>query len=254
LTLRPDEVLLLLARPEQLLVGDARERIVALLSPHDLEHAARFRSKRDRDVALASRATQRLALSRAAAEAVRPAQWRFATDPGGRPLLESPPAAWSGLHFSAANTIGLVGCAVSLGREVGLDLERRCAALPAELLERCLSDRERAELLALPERDRPDRFTRLWTGKEAYLKARGLGIVEPLDQVEIAFGANETLALTIGPELRDDGDAWLLDCLRPTDDHFAAVCVERGASHGVVSIKQRWLAPHDERSSGARAG
>jgi 4'-phosphopantetheinyl transferase len=254
MTLRPDEVLLLLARPEQLLAGDARERIVALLSPHDLEHAARFRSERDRDVALASRATQRLALSRAADEKVRPAQWRFATDSGGRPLLESPPATWGALRFSAANTVGLVGCAVSLGREVGLDLERRCDALPAELVERCLSEREQAELLALAERERPDRFTRLWTAKEAYLKARGLGIVEPLDQVEIVFGANEPPALTIGPELRDDGAAWRLDCLQPTGDHFAAVCVERGATRGVVSIKQRWLGLHDARSSAARAG
>ena len=253
-TLRPDEVLLLLARPEQLLAGDSRERIGALLSPRDREHAERFRSERDRDVALASRATQRMALSIAANHEIRPVQWRFATGAGGRPLLESPPAAWGGLRFSAANTVGLVGCAVSLGREVGLDVERRCDVLPAELVERCLSDREQAELLALAERERPDRFTRLWTAKEAYLKARGLGIVQPLDQVEIAFGANESLALTIGTELGDDGEAWRLDCLQPTADHFAAVCVERRDIREAVLITQRWLRLCDERSSDARAG
>lgn len=238
-----DEVLLLLARPEELLAGDLRSHVIRLLSPIDLAHASRFHAARDRDIALASRATQRLALSSFTGQDVTPMAWQFVTGQNGRPLLHAPPPSWNTLRFNAANAFGLVGCVVCANREVGLDLEMRGKELSADLLGRCLSVRERSELHALVERDRPDRFTRLWTAKEAYLKARGLGIIESLDQVEIDFSADDEPALRLGAELDDIGSHWHLQYLQPTAEHFAALCVELVAGIASPRITQRWAQP-----------
>jgi 4'-phosphopantetheinyl transferase len=248
---RFDEVLLLLARPAELLAGDLRPTVLGLLSPIDLAHAARFRAERDRDIALASRATQRLALSSVTGQEVPPTAWQFVTGQNGRPLLHDPPPPWSALRFSAANAFGLVGCAVCAHREVGLDLEMHRQELSADLLGRCLSVRERSELYALVEQDRPHRFTRLWTAKEAYLKARGLGIAELLDQVQIDFGADDQPALRLGAALHDIGRHWQLQYLQPTAEHFAALCIERVEGVAMPRISQRWAQlPADQASAG----
>ncbi len=242
----------MLARPAELLAGDRRSAATCLLSPMDLAHVSRFRSERDRDIALASRATQRLALSAFAGQDVPPAAWHFTAGENVRPQLQNPPPLWSALRFSAANAIGLVGCAVCAHREVGLDLESRRQDLLPDLLDRCLGIRERQQLAALPAPDRPDRFTRLWTAKESYLKARGLGIIESLDQVEIEFDARDGLALRLGAELDDIGSRWQLRCLQPTAEHFVTLCIERVDGAAGAEVIPRWIQLTADGASVAR--
>src|SRR5688572_4437906 len=108
--LRPEEVLLLLARPAELLAAIPRASVSELLSAADADHVARFRAARDRDIALASRATQRLALSLATGDEVAPRAWQFVAGQNGRPALLAPPSKWTALRFSVSNTVDLVGC------------------------------------------------------------------------------------------------------------------------------------------------
>src|SRR5262245_43434530 len=100
-----------LARPEALQDPEHRAASVAILDDVDRAHVARFRFEVDRDIALASRALQRRALA-AYATAIPPEAWRFAADANGRPAITAPANA-PPLVFSAANTRGLVGCAVA---------------------------------------------------------------------------------------------------------------------------------------------
>ena len=236
-----EEVLLLLARPSEMLAGDRRPVVTGLLSRADVAHVERFRAERDRDMALASRATQRLALSAFTAQSVAPGAWQFAEGGNGRPLLHEPPAPWRSLRFSAANAIGLVGCAVCIGREIGLDLEPRRQDLTRDLLDSCLSSRERQQLDAVAESDRPDRFAHLWTAKEAYLKARGLGITDSLDQVEVDFDAGPGPALRLGVALEDADGRWQLRYLQPTADHVVALCIERVNGAAGAQVSPRWV-------------
>ena len=249
-----EEVLLLLARPSEVLAGERRSGVAGLLSTTDVAHVERFRTERDRDIALASRATQRLALSAFTAQSVVPAAWQFVENGNGRPLLHEPPAPWRSLRFSAANAIGLVGCAVCIGREIGLDLEPRRQDPARDLLESCLGSRERQQLESLAEPDRPDRFTRLWTAKEAYLKARGLGIIDSLDQVEVDFDAGPGPALRLGAALEDDGSRWELRYLQPTADHVVALCIERSNGTADAQVSLRWVRLSAAGMSAARDG
>lgn len=120
---------------------------------------------------------ERSVLRRGLAQRVLASQLRLADgavaighEPAGRPTILTP--AGLELHVSLATRSGWV--AIGLGRApVGVDVERieRGAELPLAALHRG----EQAMLLALPPPARAPAFARLWSAKEAYVKALGTG-------------------------------------------------------------------------------
>jgi 4'-phosphopantetheinyl transferase len=73
-------------------------------------------------------------------------------------------------------------------RRVGIDLEqvRTLTALPA-LCKRCLSPGEQTSLLTLPEPQTTLQFFRYWTAKEAYLKGVGVGLSQPMGDLQVSL-------------------------------------------------------------------
>lgn len=111
-------------------------------------------------------------------------------DAKGRPLLAGP--AGLGLHISLATRLGFV--AVALARQpVGVDVERIDQSSPLPFA--VLHARERSALLALPEPQRARAFARIWSAKEAYVKALGLGFARSPDS--FCVGLNEGDGFTI---------------------------------------------------------
>lgn len=150
----------------------------------DEEHRARARGLDEptRVESLVSRGLLRRALSQV--EAVEPAAWRFGAGRHGRPLALGPRRAPS---FNVAHSCGTVACAIGDAAELGLDVEDTRRALDVDGVARVsFSRRELAGLDALGGAARRARFFELWTLKEAYLKARGAGLVLPLDGFTIS--------------------------------------------------------------------
>jgi 4'-phosphopantetheinyl transferase len=242
------EVLVCLGRPDEFAPPAATTEALALLPADERDHVARFRFERDRTMALASRALQRRALSDCCD--VAPAAWRFVRDANGRPHVTAPAGA-PPLAWNASNTRGLVGCAVAADRgrtrALGLDLEPWRDDAPAELIEACFTARERAALAALPASYQARRFVELWTLKEAYIKARGLGLDLPLELITVELDHGPP-RLVLDPELGDDAARWQLAGWSPTPDHAAAVCVRRGGGPP-LTIRTRWMDPAAARSA-----
>ena len=94
----------------------------------------------------------------------------FAFGPHGKPFLPDAPE----IHFSLSHTRGLA-MAVVASVPVGCDVERTDRSFQPALVRRVFSPAERTRFSALPEPDRPGEFFRVWTLKEAYLKALGTG-------------------------------------------------------------------------------
>jgi 4'-phosphopantetheinyl transferase len=131
--------------------------------------------------------------------------WRFRANAHGRPSLDHPePAA----HFNLSHTRGMV--TLSLGRDpmVGVDVERLDRKVrPLEVADRFFSPEEVASLRALPEARHRDRFLALWTLKEAYIKARGMGLALPLRA--FTFSPDEAPpTVSFAPALDDDATRW----------------------------------------------
>ncbi len=223
------EVVVFLSRPADLDDPVRHDAALALLPDEDHARLARFRFDVDRQQALASRALQRRALSSCAG--VEPGAWRFIAGSHGKPAILAPA---SRLAFNVSNTRGLVACAVTLDRQVGLDVEPLRDDAPVEIVDSHFAPAERAALRALPAAEQPRRFVELWTQKEAYIKARGLGLELPLDRFWFTPG------LGIDPELDDDAARWQCALWSPTAGHLAALCVARDAGPS-LTVRERWL-------------
>lgn len=231
-----------LARPDGLAAAVASRDAPGLLDAADLAHAGRFRQARDRELATASRALQRLALAWAAGDAaVDPAQLQFARVGHRRPEVLDPPAARA-LRFSVANTPGLVACVVSSEGWPGVDVEPVRAEVAAELVQTCLSPRERAAYLDLPAEHRPYRFARLWTLKEAYLKALGIGLDQAPDRCGFELeGADERPRLVESDEAGGVAGRWRFEWLPVGPGHVGALCLP--VAGGLPSpVPTRWVA------------
>jgi phosphopantetheinyl transferase len=103
--------------------------------------------------------------------------------------LEGAPRLLSHKAFVSVASRGSIAALAIASSPIGIDLEPLDAENPAPVVREVLHPRE---LLALQET--PDHFLRLWTAKEAYLKAHGAGLVRDPAQIEISLEPQRFLA------------------------------------------------------------
>ncbi len=205
---------------------ESLDRFHATLSPDERGRAARFRQGPLRNRFVAGRGLLRAVLARYLA--AEPAALAFDYNALGKPRLGPP---WDGgeLDFNLSHAKGFALLAISGGRPVGVDLEcpHPLHNLPG-MVARCFSAEEQRQWQSLPAAERLAGFFRVWTCKEAWLKARGSGLAFPLDQVSVTLLPGEPpRLLSIGGDPREAA-LWRLECSRPAAGCLAAVAV-RGA-------------------------
>jgi 4'-phosphopantetheinyl transferase len=225
LQLGPREVHVWLAVPEQ--ISDARllERYGALLSDEERTRAERFRFAEHRHQFCVAHALVRSTLSRYAD--VEPGAWRFAIAERGRPEIVAAPGV-PPLRFNLSHAAGLVACAVALVRDVGVDVEnisRR--ADTSSIAERYFAPSERRELARSGAG--PERFYEFWTLKEAYLKARGVGIAAALEKISFEIEPGAPIRIHFADDFQDDAASWQFALHRPSAHHVLSVAVRRSA-------------------------
>jgi 4'-phosphopantetheinyl transferase len=203
------------------------ERMRALLSPAERAREQGYYFEDDRLRYLVTRALTRTTLSRYAP--VDPVAWTFRDNPFGRPEIADPDPGAATLDFNISHTSGLIALAVARGRALGIDIENLAAqrASPG-IVDHFFAPAEIADMAALAPALRHERFFEYWTFKEAYLKARGMGLSLPLNAFSMHFPDQRTVHLETGAELADDPQRWRLWQLRPSPEYLLALCAERG--------------------------
>jgi 4'-phosphopantetheinyl transferase len=220
LSLANDAIDLWLAFDANFQAPEVQSKFVALLTSHDRDRMQRLQVDAVRQQFALTRALQRHALSAYEPE-VSPAQWEFQSTAEGRPYL-APSFQHTGLHFNLSHTEGLVAMAVCRHSHVGVDVEKR-GRVRLAVADRYFSTREAEQLRALPLEEQPRRFLRLWTLKEAYLKAIGTGIVGGLGRFSMLFSSAGEFRF----EREDGGDAagWQFRQFEIGNDHVLAFAV-----------------------------
>lgn len=157
---------------------------------------------------------------------VEPYELEVARSPGGKPYLRG----YEELAVSIAHTDGLLVAALGLRGPVGADAERSDRRLDGTPLG--VSFCTPAELAAvgrLPASERNAALTGLWTLKEAYTKALGVGMRLPFSSFGFAPG-------TGGHRLLDadgrpvPGDGWSFDTYRLPGGHVVSMAECRAAA------------------------
>ncbi len=110
-------------------------------------------------------------------------------DARGKPRLGAPLRDW---HFSLTHSGPWALLALARDRPVGADLERlRPRQRLLQLARRHFTAAEYATLRSLPAPRRLPAFYRLWTAKEAVLKAHGAGLAYGLGRVGMAWDGED---------------------------------------------------------------
>ncbi len=218
-----DTLQLWFAYPNDLLAEEVAQACEMPLSEEERVRWQAFRFEALRREYLATRALARTSLSHN--HPIAPEVWRFTLNAYGKPTAE--PAC--GLHFNLSNSRELVVCLIARGAEVGVDVEpfKRAREI-AEVAPRVFSPLELAQLEALPDSERLDRGLALWTLKEAYIKARGMGLSLPLKKVSFVFEETDGIRLELDPCLNDESGRWRF-CLLDHAEHRIALMSERKA-------------------------
>ena len=211
----------------------------ALLSRDEHERMARLVFDRDRRAFVITRAHVRTMLSRYAA--VAPTDWRFIENAHGRPeILDAPPGT-PDLRFNISHTDGLIACAVTIGREVGVDVEHVGRHLTHDVAGRFFAANEVTDLRKLSLDDQQRVFFDYWTLKEAYIKARGFGLALPLADFAFKLNPPGPPAITFEPSLDDDPSTWQFVQDWPTPQHRLGLAVRREGAD--LPVRLRFVTP-----------
>ena len=203
------------------------KRGLRVLAHEQLACAERFIGDADRGAYLLAHILLRAALSHRAPQ-VPPSAWQLAAGAYGKPELMAPAGA-PPLRFNLTHTDGLVACVVSDGGLIGVDAEAIDDPGDAvEMAEHYFAPTEMAAMAALPAASRRERFFELWTLKESYLKARGLGLELPLDAFAFRIEPDEPVHVGFEPRIRDEPSRWQFVQRRPTPRHRLAVAIGNG--------------------------
>jgi 4'-phosphopantetheinyl transferase len=205
------------------LAAATAQRFSQWLSPVEHKRWQRLRLEADRQRFLLARALVRSVLGTCVQQA--PESLQFVCNHYGKPELLQPAATpEQTLRFNLSHTRGLLVLAVTAADEIGVDVESitREAEMLA-LAERYFAASEVAMLRAADPLQLHELFFRLWTLKEAYVKARGLGLQLGLDSFAIGLGRNSTPALLHAED--DDIARWSCFSIAHADVFRIAVAV-----------------------------
>ncbi len=199
-------------------------RLMGWLSDDERARAARFRFDHHRRRFVVGRARVRQLLGRYTG--LSPEALVFEYGPRGKPRLRGT-SQEGAVRFNFSNSFERGLLAVASTAEVGVDLEY-IKPLPRflALADRFFTAREAAALRRVPETSRLHAFFRIWTLKEAFLKATGEGLHGELKRVEVSTEPRGPVCLHAV-----DGDPaaaarWFVRVLEPGDGYTGALVVD----------------------------
>jgi 4'-phosphopantetheinyl transferase len=217
-------------------------RYYALLNEEERSRQKRFHSKKHRHQYLITRTLIRTVLS-LYEDKISPEKWKFTKNKYGKPRISNSPLT-SPLFFNVSHTDKLVVLAVTAGKEVGVDAEyMHRPGKTFELAENFFSPIETQQLYSLPPENQKKRFFDLWTLKEAYIKACGMGLYIPLNHFYFFFSPQGEIKISFEPERDDQPRHWQFWLIHPNDDYKVSVALKNDEKIVSYSIVMRKIIP-----------
>ncbi|KAJ1379837.1 4-phosphopantetheinyl transferase domain [Sesbania bispinosa] len=237
--------------PDEVKSTNLLNRYFEILSPCEKENIFRLRGEELKKKAILARALVRTTLARYQMNCqIDPKSLKFRKNNYGKPEVDWQYADdWSlpPLHFNISHTSSLIACGVTVGSPIGIDVEEKQRRLKNDILafvRRYFSPPEIEMLahIADPELRRQE-FIKLWTLKEAYVKALGKGFsASPFKTFTVRFRdhmkggihfpphmISKAPEITVEPadDLKNLSSSWQCVLLELAGSHYAAICIEQ---------------------------
>ncbi len=216
-------------------------RIGTLLDAEERDRANRFVFDRDRFFFTAGRGILRLLLGRYLN--CDPATVRFFYNREGRPFLENPRGDERGpLFFNLSHSRGHAVFAFSREKEAGIDLEIPRDNIDFLGIADFFREPEARYLRETPGDRLAVEFLRLWTGKEAVLKAIGTGLAMELSSLEIKAGPEGLEPLLVRDSAEEAGH-WRIFELNPWPEGRCSLAVRRSTPMELrlFALDETWI-------------
>ena len=219
------------------LPGARIQHLKQTLTVEERTRASRFRFSTDRSRFIAARGILRAILGQYLDR--DPHTLRFAYNGYGKPFLLEEPGE-DPIQFNVTHSQGLALYAFTRQGEVGIDVEQITPEHKdyEALAQRFFSAAEVRELFAVPAEQRQEAFLNGWTRKEAYIKARGLGLSLDLRQFDVSLTPGAPAALLANRETGQEHILWSLNELAPGPGFIAALALK-----GRVEMVRCWQWP-----------
>jgi len=197
------------------------------LSEAERARAGRIRLHRQRKEYIVTRGLLRSILAKYLN--THPGELDFGYSRFGKPSIRS--ASGENITFNVAHSDGMALYAITRKREIGIDLERiNPSLLDDRTVAECLTSTEVRVMTSLPVKEREKFFFECWTRKESYLKARGVGLMVPPNQIETCLRLVRPMATRFTEILEDERQAGWSFQEPPPIPGFAAALVVEGSS------------------------
>lgn len=174
------------------------DAFLEVLDEQEKDRAARFRFESHARRFIVAHAATRFILSSYCG--IRAADLVFEFNAYGKPFLANDGAPL----FSLSHSDGTALCGVAEEGEIGVDIEKCRDIADLEMSRRFFSGIECTLLDGLEEKQKAAGFFACWTRKEAYIKAKGLGLSLPLNEFSVDPAPHRPAALIASDYAPDD--------------------------------------------------
>ncbi|GAB2272169.1 hypothetical protein Dimus_006990 [Dionaea muscipula] len=184
---------------------------------------------------------------------INPKSLKFKKNIYGKPEIDWQQAgdrSLPSLQFNISHSSSLIACGITVDSPIGIDVEEKERVLKIDILSFarrffCPHEVEHLAAVSNPDRRRHE-FMKLWTLKEAYVKALGSGFsAAPFNSFAIHFKAplrsttdSEAPEISVQPidETRNLTSNWQFALLELGHTHYAAICLEKGKEESPINL------------------
>lgn len=202
-----------------------------LLNPEERTRANRFYFSRHKRRFTTARATMRIILARYLNQ--NPEQLQFSYNPQGKPEL----ASSQKIQFNLSHSGDLALLAVGKKFPMGVDIEMYSPRSYEGIARNLFSPQELDEFLKTPPAMKPALFFHIWSQKEAFIKACGMGLSYPTQE----FHVPTTMPVKQLVEDPLNNTTWQMRSFMPQVACAGALCFNpaiRELRHGIIQLHQ----------------
>jgi len=193
------------------------EDFLELLSKKELDKASKFKYPELSESYLLGRGFLRNVLGNKLS--ISPENVIISEGEHGKPYVEGE------ISFNASHTSEYYALAVTVGGDIGLDIELIDPEVEIERVARShFSDVENAEFGSYRKEEKLNAFFRCWTRKEAFIKSLGIGLGYPLKSFSVELGLKDYPVILESKQ--NDEMTWQLHNLNVAGNHAGAIAYQ----------------------------